>query len=511
MQDWWTFSADGCLPGMAVPFDRPNLPANAVSRSLGRLGLVTLSLSVASNGPVYGGGSLFRDQDVVRTLVPANHSDYRLLARPELGVGVYAPHPNYDSGQRLAHSLISDFNANVIAGNPNVLAAGGFPGARFPSEYLAGITFPVHIGASLRPKVSIYHPNSMSNGDWDNGIGLSGDGAFINLPDGGNATGLYGASEAAPYFMSNVHGNFLNWAPGYSNNPAGGYTMEPIFTLHSPNRQVPSAGMFGSLASGIQAGVPFRTLLFRPQANHFGSSAPRDHLWADLFWMPVVEPYAISEPFSTGGKINMNYQIMPFRYLVRQTALFGLLRNEQILAVPNNRIGSYKGGGGGPNLRRPIDIPQTLTQFESVFANNRVFVSPTEICDIHLVPLVPLVPEGQTLAALADSTFQANHRLTGDNSRERPYTNLLGRLTTKSNTYTVHYRVQSLKKSPRSAANVWNEGADRVISESRGSTLIERYINPNDPAIPDYATAVNPPDLGTFYKWRVVNTRVFAP
>ena len=71
--------------------------------------------------------------------------------------------------------------------------------------------------------------------------------------------------------------------------------------------------------------------------------------------------------------------------------------------------------------------------------------------------------------------------------------------------------MQSLKKGPLSDPGAWNESTDRVLAESRGSTLIERYINPNDPAIPDYATATNPADLGTFYKWRVVNKRNFAP
>jgi hypothetical protein len=28
--------------------------------------------------------------------------------------------------------------------------------------------------------------------------------------------------------------------------------------------------------------------------------------------MPVVEPYAISEPLSVAGRVNLNYQIVPF-------------------------------------------------------------------------------------------------------------------------------------------------------------------------------------------------------
>ena len=31
--------------------------------------------------------------------------------------------------------------------------------------------------------------------------------------------------------------------------------------------------------------------------------------------MPVLEPYAISEPLSTAGKVNLNYPIAPFGYV----------------------------------------------------------------------------------------------------------------------------------------------------------------------------------------------------
>jgi hypothetical protein len=114
-------------------------------------------------------------------------------------------------------------------------------------------------------------------------------------------------------------------------------------------------------------------------------------------------------------------------------------------------------------------------------------------------------------------TFWQNHPLTGDNSRERPYTNLQARLTTKSNTFTVHYWVQTLKKAPGGSASVWDESKDMVTGEMRGSETIERYINPNETGIPDYAaeysgsSSASPTDLGAFYRWRTVQTRRFAP
>jgi hypothetical protein len=94
--------------------------------------------------------------------------------------------------------------------------------------------------------------------------------------------------------------------------------------------------------------------------------------------------------------------------------------------------------------------------------------------------------------------------------RERPYANLLGRLTTKSNSFTVHFRVQVLKKSPATPADQWVEGRDNVSSEYRGSTLIERYIDPNNASIPDFATNTSA-NIDDYYRFRVIQTRRFAP
>ncbi|MFN6018746.1 MAG: Verru/Chthon cassette protein A, partial [Verrucomicrobiota bacterium] len=129
-------------------------------------------------------------------------------------------------------------------------------------------------------------------------------------------------------------------------------------------------------------------------------------------------------------------------------------------------------------------------------------VSSSQICDLHLVP------QGETVSGM--STFWSTRAITGDNSRERPYTNLLGRLTTKSNSFTVHFRVQVLKKNPTTQANEWVEGRDNVSSEYRGSTLIERYIDPNNTSLPDFATNTSA-NIDDFYRFRVIQTRKFAP
>jgi len=446
-ENWWTFSRDGC--GLAAK------------------GRVYFAWTKSS---VNNAGAPFRTEDVVRTVVPT-HSDFRLLgASQSIPAGAFQEHPNYRSTQNLAHSLVESRGANI------------FLGVSLASSLLApGVSYE----AGSKPDVAVSHANA-ANGDWDNGVSVTPDGPYINKPDEGNSRGL-GANKI-PYFDD---------AHLYANSG------EAMF---SPNRQVPSAGMFGSLSSGVKAGIPYRTLLFRPQSGHFGNTPPRDHLWTDLFWMPIVEPYAISEPFSTAGKINMNYQIEPFTYIRRATGMAALLRSEKIMAIPNGNGNNYKTGAGSTQFRKTINIPETLKQFDTKFSAGEVFHAASEIMDLHLVP------DGSTLGNM--DSYWAGYQLTGDNSRERPYTNLLGRLTTKSNTYTVHYRVQSLKKSSATTADQWNESRDKVTGEFRGSTTIERYINPNDKTIPPYgnsSTPLNEAPLSNFYKWRVVNTRQFAP
>ena len=87
-----------------------------------------------------------------------------------------------------------------------------------------------------------------------------------------------------------------------------------------------------------------------------------------------------------------------------------------------------------------------MKQWEDKFKENRLFRSPTEICEMYLVP------EGETLGTKSGKDypkmrqFWEKHRLTGDNTKERPYANMQPRLTTKSNVFKVHMIVQTIRK-----------------------------------------------------------------
>ena len=352
--------------------------------------------------------------------------------------------------------------------------------------------------------------------DWDNAIaGEVQDGAYINKADDGDfQNGLSGGFNL-PYF---------NYGDNSVTNAA---------TFLTPNRLMPSPGMFGSLPTGAQRGKGWQTLLFRPatQANgkqHPDAGVPAysasynqyttapDHLLMDLFWTPVVEPYAISDPFSTAGKINMNYQIAPFTYLDRSTPLVCLMKSEKLIAVPSADSQIYKNYGNTHQYRLPLDMSETgsLRQFKARFAAGDLFRSATVICDIFLKPIKDALGARQTWSADSDAvTFWSNNLMTGDNMREKPYTNLYGRLTTKSNTFTVHFRAQTLQKAPNTPANQWVDGSDVVTSDYRGSTLIERYLDVSDPNVTgtDWANAASTANLDTLYKFRVVSTKRFAP
>ena len=453
-ENWWAFSWKGIGNDGKTP---------------GRLGTLY--------GPSTAKGMFFRKEfDVVRSILP-RHGDFRVIAATrdlaDTANAVFVAHPSYaDQTVRMAHSF-----GGVDRGGS---------GGDFAGTYIASLAYPIAVpncvpvipsnaGAADRPEAT---------GDYDAGTAKVADGAYINKPDEGNAYRFVPSN--IPYFDSD-----------YAYTSGG--TM--FFT---PNRIMPSPGMFGSLSAGLKK--PWRTLLFRPQPGHPSAAVlPRDHLLMDLFWMPVVEPYAISDPFSTAGKVNLNYQMLPFTYIERSTGLQAILKSEKVGSIPNSSIATYKDpvGAGASIFRLDVNIPETLGQFSTKFSAGQIFKSASEICDIDIVP-----SDG---TAETMSTYWNNRQLTGDNLRERIYTTIYPRLTTKSNTFTVHYKAQALKKAYKTPT-IWNEDKDKVVGEYRGSTTIERYINPNDRNIPDYGKDPNAiPDLGSYYKWRVLNTRQFAP
>ena len=489
--------------------------------------------------------------DVVQSMVLSPQwSDIRTLAISNVPSAAFVQHPNWGvltyPLNAWAYGLTGNETIFLSPQNPPNTGNPGPPFAYAPGVLNPNATYYVpnlstttiqtipFVPATLTP--AYITANFGAQGqlmDWDNGLGSYPDGPWINKVDEGQLQ-----STSIPYF-SLVKPN-VNAGPGF----------------FSPNREVPSPGVLGSLSTGVDPTganpVPWRTLLFRPNPGHFGATSPPDHLLLDLFWMPEAEPYAISEPFSSAGKINLNYQIEPFAYINRSTALRAILNTQKVAAVTSSSAkptttsgfpGYYKAQNGGSgimkkNARYPLNIPVTLAQFDDKFngSNNSgenpsspppdIFHSASQLCEMYLVPQGN--PNFSTGAATTYTTASAfatdwydgkTFGLVGDNTRERPYTDIYGLVTTKSNTFTVYYTVQSLKNAePAGNQGTWDESQGTVQGEYRGATTLERYIDPNQ-NLPDFAASPGSATLdgdsssGTFsyYKWRVVDNHQFAP
>jgi uncharacterized protein (TIGR02600 family) len=386
-------------------------------------------------------------------------------------------------------------------------------------------------------------------GDFDTGLGNLPDGAYTGKADEGNPV-----FRTRDSYLSTTGERIYFWRYPH---PYFNWDYEETFdTFFTPNRQTPSAVVFGSLPIGKNG--HWTTLAFSPFSAYECSDPSgrslhpgrqdgyvRDHLLLDLFNMPIVEPYAISEPFSTAGKVNLNYPMMPFTNIERSTAFRAALHSVRVSAFPTQHANIYKAGvtaAAGAymqnyNYRYPVNRDLTIRAFRDFFDQFKkntdlgMFKSASEICDRGLYPTVlttdPVTAPKYTASKTnADpdfhlkTTFWRANALTGDNMREKPYSDLYPRLTTKSNTYTVHVRAQSLRQTPQSAEQgVWDEKKDRVIGEYRGSSTIERFIDPEDARFDPGNGSVDEKDkinvdkdsLEPAYRFRVISSKRFVP
>lgn len=486
-----------------------------------------------------------------------------------------------DYNYRMAESLRSDenvyngqFGTYVVANINNYINEGQLKGTFLTAgSFFPLQTFLSYIQRDAIPSVptglfgAYMKGASTMPGDWDAGLGVCSDGPYINLPDQGNSSIKVESGLQAE--VAQIFGGYFG--RGEFSTSGNGATAAATF---SPNRQIASAVSFGSLSAGVDPKNvgemwTWRTLLFcanpAAAALHPGfgksrggsnpyppySEAP-DHAFLDLFTMPIVEGYPISEPMSTAGKVNMNYQIAPFTYIHRSTGIRAVMKKVVVTAVPTTvltntsnedaiksaNVGDRAGWGG--QARYGINLDEktgTLRQFEQRFEKGDLFRSASEVCDMFLVPKrIPGIKQSYRStdpSGFAPGSGEINfsnnsvanwwksNTMTADNQRETPYGHIYPRLTTKSNSYTVHVRVQTLAKSINTSQGAFIDpkrggATDTVTGEYRGSFEIERYLDPNslEQSGLDLAT-VNPEapskPLGQFYKYRTISAKEFRP
>ncbi|MEQ1824126.1 MAG: Verru_Chthon cassette protein A, partial [Fimbriimonadaceae bacterium] len=496
--------------------------------------------------------------DSIKSIVP-QHGDYRILAGMKVvPESMWMRHPVWakEESELFAHSLNSFSSGAELGfdlGGTSAGRGGTSQDEEADNRLIQGAWYP-QTKIPDSPNNAVASKWSTQYRDFDNGPGNVRDGAYINKADDGNLSVMdlfYGNKGRGIHTVRNAY---------FSDTQLQLPSKAAFFT---PNRMISSPGVFGSLSTGVYGsqpagepnkglyGVPWRTLLFRADINgHVGAAqwsggvSPADHHFLDLFWMPVVEPYAISNNFSTAGKVNLNWQLLPFTHIRRETALYAALKGEILTAISQNNAfvaGNPRKSSGTPSRtnrvaykdfktgtgdypqsywseadnfkwERRINIPETLRQLEERFVYNPsvygaaqgLLRTASQLCELHLIP-EKFGNDGLNANGIAYNpatrtgkmrAFWDANRLTGDNTRERPYANIYQKVTTKSNTYRVHFLAQSLLKAKSLAATTVDTTRDTVTSTYRGSALVERYLDSGSAdsprALPNFASLILP-------------------
>jgi uncharacterized protein (TIGR02600 family) len=408
----------------------------------------------------------------------------------------------------------------------------------------------------------VYRVDEARYGDWETGSGSLPDGPFFSRQDLTNAISQEDARRGTRDNIAATYtdgGELAIDAAGLSHTPQRQVSSAFIFGALTPFVYgIPDDP--NPPPTGPPNPEPWRTLLFCPNpisrtssanakpntSDHPGFGAPDfkiapDHLWLEFFWTPVVEPQFLSPAFSTQGKVNLNCQMIPFTWIERTTALHAAFKGVRIPAIHHSAREIYKAPfdpaaaptATAPEILYEVDVEKTLKAFRTRFTAGQVFYHPSEICDTYLFPRrIPGFEQDYSRGLTPPPMDPANvdyeqlnewwngndpndplkldaFELTGDNLRESPYAQVYPRLCTRSNVYKVHYRVQLISKSRSTPANQWNVETEKITAEQRGAVTIERYLDPNDPNIPDMTGSTLA--LDDFYRYRILTTEPFTP
>ena len=183
-----------------------------------------------------------------------------------------------------------------------------------------------------------------------------------------------------------------------------------------------------------------------------------------------------------------------------------MLKSERLLCIPSSEGQRYKQLNDVATWRKHIDATETLKAFEAKFSNDDYFLTESEICEQFLIP------EGETWDPNGENMreFWDTHRLTGDNSLERPYANIYPRLTTRSNVFRIHMRLELLDD-----VELAEDGAVVRIGPAsktyRGNTVLERYLDTKAPNFPTYIDDMHQDQLRLdhFYEFRANRSDAF--
>jgi hypothetical protein len=201
-------------------------------------------------------GNPWTGSDVIRTYVPAI-GDYRLIAaRHTVPASMWMRHPVWQQAEangkgmliRNIHSFTTHGDGGE-AGRVLPTAAMRLPSSPF-YDYVKNSPFLVKTAPYEDGRIPDLPPSDAwaavanSYGDFDNGIGNSRDGAYVNKPDEGNFhAGNFTRHSSTKFYRS-----------GYFYEPWRNSDDWRSGVYMTPNRMVSSPVMFGSLPTGVWPG-----------------------------------------------------------------------------------------------------------------------------------------------------------------------------------------------------------------------------------------------------------------
>ncbi len=244
------------------------------------------------------------------------------------------------------------------------------------------------------------------------------------------------------------------------------------------SQRFPSAGYLQYLHTGLmpdkasdslplpqQKGTPYRLLNFSPSTAASQQTAGGDSYpdWAllDLFTTPAVfqpvnaaqaPPVCLTWGGATSGRINPNAVLVPFG-ITRVRPLEALFKGLQVAT-------SYD-GSGNPQFA-PVDEIALATAVEAYIAGlGRPLMLPGEICNVPAVA-------ADVYAGVASASRSRN-----DLVRQ-----VVGNLSTRSNTFAVWTVGEVIQKKPGNVHYGEFEDGDLILGRSRMKYLVERYLDP---------------------------------